>query len=385
MLMLESVIVALSLFLAYVYAGYPLAVWFISRRTAFQPCLGSGEEPAPQRVVMVITAHNEEQFIAKKLDNALSLDALSSFDIVVASDGSKDRTNEIVRNYSSCSERVRLIEFPRRRGKTAALMDTIDRLRSHFDLVLFSDANALWQQDAAARLLEPFADNSVGVVTGRLRYSGGRVRDEQRYRSFEDRLRSLEGRLGTCIGAEGSIFAARMHCIPLIDHSLIEDFLIPLHAIDSGFRCVYQPSAISDEELPLGWAQAVRRRSRIVNRSLRALWSVRSLWLSPRRIRISWMIWSHKLLRWFSPFALLGLGLCTSTWVFQVAPNARPTILLSLAILGIIVVVLERQSGNIVTHFVGANLGMLAGVLSVLLGTRRISWEPVRSQSARRE
>ena len=288
----------------YVYAGYPLLVWALSRvfgrvRTAYD----TNRWPV---VSVVIAAHNEEAMIGERLQNLMALDyPAHKLDILIASDGSTDRTCEIVRACQAAN--VRLLEFPRNRGKAAVLNEAVAEARG--EIVVLSDANTMMAPDAVGRLARWFSSPDVGVVCGRLvlvDHSSGENADGV-YWKYETFLKRCEVRLGALLGANGAIYAIRKSLYPGLPHRIaVDDFVIPLLAhLQSGTRIEYDPDAIAYEETPPEIRSEFTRRSRIGAggfQSLSLLWPL----LNPGRGWIALSFVSHKVLRWICPFFLVG-------------------------------------------------------------------------------
>jgi len=289
----------------YVYLGYPLLVALIAavldRRVRRAPC-----EPA---VTILIAAHNEEASIRQTLQNKLSLDyPRAKLNIIVVSDGSTDRTDEIVREFES--ERVRLIRQEPRNGKTEALNKAVQEARG--EIVVFSDANSIYDEDALRHLLANFADPDVGYVTGRIVYTrpgdlSGVNAGCSSYMGYETFLRLAETRAGSLVGVNGGIDAVRRELYQPMRADQQPDFVLPMMVVDRGYRVVFEPSANLYEASLNRSHEEFRMRVRVALRALRALWDMRRL-LNPFEFPFySWQLFSHKLLRYLAFFPLLSL------------------------------------------------------------------------------
>ena len=212
----------------YVYAGYPFLIWALSRLFGTARAARDVEEwPV---ISIVIAAHNEEMVIGERLENLVALDyPADRLEILIASDGSTDRTCEIVRACGAAN--VRLLDFAQNRGKAAVLNDALAEARG--EIVIMSDANTMMAADAAKCLTRWFVDPGVGVVCGRLilvdRASGENV--DGMYWKYETFLKGCEARLGALLGANGAIYAIRKSIYPRLPHRIaVDDFVIPLLA-----------------------------------------------------------------------------------------------------------------------------------------------------------
>jgi cellulose synthase/poly-beta-1,6-N-acetylglucosamine synthase-like glycosyltransferase len=295
MLLLLAISLAL---LGYVYVGYPALLLIISRVRGPRAVRQSDITPT---VSFVISAYNEADIIRRKLENTLALaypaDAL---EVVVISDASTDATDAIVSEFAH--RRVRLARQEERRGKTAGLNRTLPTLNG--DIVVFSDANAMYQPDALMKLARNFADPEVGCVTGEARYlSGGRNTadvGERVYWDYEIQLKKLETALGSMVGGDGAIYAIRRALWQPLPENAINDFLNPLQIVAAGWRGVYEPEAVCFEETAGAVRSEYQRRVRIVSRSWRAVFQAPGV-LNPFRVGLfTWSLLSHKILRWLS-------------------------------------------------------------------------------------
>src|SRR5436189_643652 len=255
--------------LAYVIVGYPLLLQLIVWLRGARPIRRSDVTP---HVSFVISAYNEADVIRDKIHNALALDyPAEALEIVVISDCSDDGTDEIVREFASRG--VKLARMSERGGKTAGLNATVPTLTG--DIVVFSDANALYERDALRKLVRNFGDETVGYVTGEARYLKNRAAaadvGERAYWNYEIQMKRLETSLGSMVGGDGAIYAIRKALWQSLPEDAINDFLNPLQIVAAGWRGVYEPEAVCWEETGGGIRNEYKRRVRIVSRSWRAV------------------------------------------------------------------------------------------------------------------
>ena len=301
-----AVLLVFSLALVfYTYVGYAAVIWCCSRLFG-----GHSSPPTPTdedlpTVSLLIAAHDEEDVIGARIENALELDyPPGKLEIVVGSDGSTDRTAEIVRGYAERG--VKLFDYPVRRGKASVLNDSVPRLQG--DIVLLSDANTHSQPQAVRMLARWFQDPAVGAVCGQLTLvdpKTGRNVDGA-YWKYENFLKRCEGRLGALLGANGAIYAIRRSLfVPIPRETIIDDFVIPLLAKQThGCEIVYDRQAVAVEETPPKMGAEFRRRCRIGAGGFQSIKLVGGL-LSPMFGWLSFCFWSHKVLRWCCPFFLV--------------------------------------------------------------------------------
>ncbi len=291
---------ALSL-LVYAYLLFPLLllvrglIWRRGYKTA---------EITP-RVSIVIVAYNEAESIGAKLDNLLALDyPADRREIIVASDGSDDGMNDIVRSYAGHG--VRLLEFPRQ-GKVPSLNAAVEQTCG--DVLVFTDANSMFTAEALRKLVAPLADPQVGAVAGNQRYTRGAGNaasiGERLYWKFDRALKRMQSKSGSVIAATGAIHAIRRELFQPAPPGVCDDFVISARAIEQGYRLAFEPEAIAEEPTAPTDGAEFSRRVRIIVRGLGALWVLRRLFNPFRYGFYSVQLASHKLLRWSTGWLLL--------------------------------------------------------------------------------
>ena len=293
----------LFLVLAYIYLGYPVLLCILARLFP-RPHL-SDPDHLPS-VTLVISAYNEAAVIGEKIENSLLLDYPSDrLDILVVSDCSDDGTDDIVRSFAG--KGVRLVRAAERRGKTSALNSAMASVES--EIVVFSDANAIYDPQAIRCLVRHFADAAVGYAVGHARYQEERASaagaSEETYWDFEVLVKECESRFSSVVGGDGAIYAIRRHLYEPLLETDINDFVNPLQMVAKGYRGIFDPQAFCSEHPAGEFGKEFSRKVRIVNRSFSGFLRV------PRAAdpfltgRFAWQLVSHKLLRWFSPFVML--------------------------------------------------------------------------------
>jgi cellulose synthase/poly-beta-1,6-N-acetylglucosamine synthase-like glycosyltransferase len=300
---------------AYVYLGYPVLAWLLSR---LYPDTSADENDAVgaarkgrrdaadwPMVSLVIAAYREEAVIVERLNNALLLDyPADRLEILVGVDGEEDLTGELVRLIDD--PRVRLIQFPVRRGKASVLNDCIPEARGQ--ILIFSDANTVMDTQVLRRLVRHFRNPRVGGVCGKLvltdPVTGQNV--DGLYWKYENFLKKCEGRLGALLGMNGANYAIRKELYrPIPANTMgVDDFLIGMRIHQTGYRLVFDETAIAHEETPAAIGSEFQRRARI---GAGAFQSLRWVWpfLNPLWGRVAFAFWSHKVLRWFCPAFLV--------------------------------------------------------------------------------
>lgn len=372
----------------YVYFGYPLLLWLLTRRGRGKPHLVEAITPS---VTLVISCYNEAAVIAEKLDNSLSLDYPEELlEIIVVSDGSEDGTDEIVQSYSN--KGVRLIRQEGRLGKTMGL--NLALTEASGEIIVFSDANAMYDRAALKMLVRNFADAQVGYVVGAALYTdqhdgGASAQNENLYWRYELAIKLMESRLHSVVGGDGAIYAIRKTLWEPLQREDINDFVNPLQIVAKGYRGIFEPGARCFEETAGSFDKEIARKERIVNRSIRGLMRVKEVMRPATAGIFAFEVISHKLLRWLIPVFLL-LGVAGSTllaanalWPFQLITTGS-LILVLLALLG------ARSEDkralpfwiSVPYYFVMVNLYAVKGIIRALQGRTQVTWNSARPSSS---
>ncbi|MBA7687063.1 hypothetical protein ES703_95523 [subsurface metagenome] len=230
----------------YAFVGYLFLLIILS---TIIPRKVSKNERDDIYVSIIIAAYNEENVISAKITNMLQLDyPAEKIEIIVASDGSTDRTDEIVRSFADRG--VFLYRIEGRKGKTEAQNQAVRIAKG--DIIIFSDANALYRSDAIRKIVQNFNDECVGGVCGNLNYSKSdshKENGESVYWKYENYLKQKESSLSSVLGANGSIYAIRKNLYVPLPPYLISDFVEPLKIVEQCYRVVYEKDAISREDI----------------------------------------------------------------------------------------------------------------------------------------
>lgn len=233
------------------------------------------------------------------LENKLALEyPHDKLEIIVISDASQDRTEALVESFADRG--VTLLRQSPRAGKTSALNLAVPMAKG--EILVFADANSIYDSDALQHLVTNFADPKVGYVTGKMIYTnpdGTTIGDGcSAYMRYENRLREIETNLGSVVGVDGGIDAIRKTLYTPLHADQLPDFVQPLKVIEQGYRVVYEPLALLKESALKDAGDEYRMRVRVTLRALWALFDMKQLWLPGRDIMYSWQIWSHKVLRY---------------------------------------------------------------------------------------
>lgn len=369
--------------LAYGYAGYPLLVIAVGAIRG-QRVLRA---PITPRASILIAAYDEEDVIAERLENALGLDYPSgSLEIIVASDGSTDRTEAVVESFAHRG--VRLLRLPRR-GKIPALIDAAALATG--DILVFSDANITFERGALRALVRGFADPAVGGVAGNTLYRlpadrEGSAEGEGLYWRYDAWLKEMESRTGSIVSAHGGLYGIRRELFqPPRETAVTDDFAISTAVVEQGRRLVFDREAVA-YEIAIGEAdREFRRKVRLMTRAWRSVMLRRRL-LNPFGYGFySVVLFSHKVLRRLLPLALLALlgsslALADAGGMYGVAAAAQVGFY-ALAVLGWVVRGGRKGRHSVLFvpfYYCLANTAALVALARFLAGNRIELWQPQR-------
>jgi cellulose synthase/poly-beta-1,6-N-acetylglucosamine synthase-like glycosyltransferase len=375
--------------LVYVYVGFPvlLAVVGTLRNRRHR------QEPITPSVSIVIAAYNEEACIEARIANALAADyPRDCLEVIVASDGSTDRTDEVVAAFPD--PRVILLSLPRR-GKVAALNDAV--LRARGDILVFSDANTMADPRALRALARNFADAGVGGVVGHTGYSmaagmESSGRGESLYWRYDTWIKKLESRTGGVVSAHGGLYAIRRELYQAPgEAAATDDFMISTAVVAQGYRLVFEPDARAVEAVVPSADLEFHRRVRLMTRGLRAV-AARAELLNPFRYRFyAIVLLSHKVLRRiaFVPLLVLFAAAVVLSITGPVTRVAHSALSAQILFLGAALLghqLRRRAIGHWRLLFVPffycmANAAAGVAVVRFLRGERIVTWNPQRHGS----
>jgi cellulose synthase/poly-beta-1,6-N-acetylglucosamine synthase-like glycosyltransferase len=361
--------------LGYVYVGYPFILAVLALVHRVRPVMRDDFLPT---VSVLIAVHNEERDIGWKVNETLRWEYPSErLEVLVASDASEDRTDEIVQ--STKDPRLTFVRMEARGGKGAALNRLAELAQG--ELLFFTDANAHIGAHCLKRLVRHFADERVGCVTGMT--SGEPHTDlvvgsgDRLYLGYETAISHLESQLGSVLVCDGAIFCIRRSLFQPVSPELANDLELPMRIGHAGYWVLYEPTAkvIENETNSLG--EEFTRRRRICAQGVLAMWKLRR---TLRGLR-GWQFVSHKFLRWLTLIPLVLL------LVSSVPHKGGPVFLLLLslqllfyllALVGLLLTLVGRRANRLVSgplFILLGSAGALAGVVDACLGRRFAVWE----------
>src|SRR5215218_165921 len=337
--------------IGYTYAGYPLLLMFLSklrgkpvRRREFTP-----------PVTVIIAAYNEERDLARKLENTLALDyPKEKLEILVTSDCSTDRTDEIVRSFAARG--VRLHRQEERLGKTAAQNAAVEKANG--EILLFSDATT------------HYADSSVSHGT-------------RSYWNYEFLLKKHESAITSLIGVCGCMYAVRKSAYVPLYHEACSDFLVATTMVRQGLRAVYEPDAVCVEEPNAKGSKELAVRVRIITQTLADLWRNRDVLNPFRKGFYAVQLLSHKVMRYLVPLFLIVVFVTSALLAWQslfyaAIFIAQVAFYLAAAASALLVRVgINSKLLALPQYFVITNLACLLALIKLMRGERYVRWEPV--------
>jgi cellulose synthase/poly-beta-1,6-N-acetylglucosamine synthase-like glycosyltransferase len=306
MILAASILLILSLAsLAYAYVGYPLLLSLRARRGTLL-VRSADIEPA---VTIIIPVYNRASIIEQKLQNTLALDYPAELmEILVVCDGCSDGSEAVVERVARTDGRVRLIAIPRS-GKLVALQHGGRRARG--EILVFSDANVSLDAGAVRQLVRPFAERFVGGVCAASRSRRSRGGDstgvgDRAFARYEDRIRRMESRIGSVHAADAALYAIRRSLfVPARNLAQADDIAISARVVLAGYRLVYEPRAVCRKATAADGAREFRRRTQIVNYTIRSILDMK--WELLRNRSYGFLMFSHVIARYMVPVTLIGL------------------------------------------------------------------------------
>jgi glycosyltransferase involved in cell wall biosynthesis len=373
---------ASSALIVHTHVGYPALLWLLARvRGAADPANdrrerdiastqpsrgghradGAEENHLSPRVTVVVAAYDEEDVIARKVENVLSLDyPRDRLQLIVASDGSTDAT--VPRAEEAGADLV--LDLPRG-GKVRAQDQAVERASG--EIVVFSDANALLEPDALRHLVQRFQDDpGLGYLCGQVRFTTeDGTNQEGLYWRYEMAIRELESRVGDVTAGNGALYATRRDSYLVVDPRMGHDLSFPFNMVKRGLRAKYEPRALANEKTTPSNESEFRRKRRMMSHTWPIL--LTGGILAPRGYSplYGFEIFSHRLLRYVTPF-LHAVAFAASMRV-----RYRLALAVQLAVAGVAAIGRPR----IARYYVLVTASPAAGLIDYLRGGTEPGWE----------
>jgi cellulose synthase/poly-beta-1,6-N-acetylglucosamine synthase-like glycosyltransferase len=375
---LEIVFWASVALLVYTHLGYPLLLRLLvslrsGRRRRFDktPETSASADATLPRVSLIIAAHDEEAVIERKVSNARALDyPRHRLQLIVASDGSTDRTVELARSAGADL----VLDLPRA-GKVAALNAAVER--SDGEVVAFSDANSIWRGDALRLLVGRLAEPGVGYVCGQVRFlTPAGDNQEGLYWRYEMAVRDLESRLAGVTAGNGAINALSREAYIFLEPERGQDISLPFKLVKRGWLPVYEPRAIAEERMAATIEDEVGRKRRMMTGAWATM--LGGGMLSPRGYPPMYAleIASHRLLRYSSPLLHVvvlatNLALLGSGWVYVAALAGQVAFVAAAALAPFV----PARPLRIARYYVAVTVASALGLWDYLRRGVPVTWE----------
>jgi cellulose synthase/poly-beta-1,6-N-acetylglucosamine synthase-like glycosyltransferase len=360
--------------IGYVYLGYPILLALIALVARVRPVPRDEYEP---HVSVLIAARNEERDIRWKIDETLGWDySPHKLDVLVASDASEDRTDDILASIDD--PRLHWIRMEPRGGKVTALNQLAKIARG--EILFFTDANAHIPANCLRRMMRQFGDPRVGCVTGDSTAVGdqGNIGSGAgAYWGYEKLIKRMENRMGSVLVCDGAIFAIRRELYTPCRPELANDLEIPFKIARRGYWVVHEPQAQVFEPDTTSVTEEFQRRRRMSAQGARGMWL---LWDTLRGVRF-WEFISHKLLRWLTLLPMLMI-LVASVRLheepFYAAALAAQLLFYGAAAIGLVYTLFDKPASrafSVPFYVLLGTAGALVGVLEALAGRKFAVWE----------
>ncbi|MBK8806879.1 MAG: glycosyltransferase [Bacteroidales bacterium] len=339
-------------------------------------------------ISVVMAAYNEQQVIEEKINSIFKTNyPLDKIEVLIGSDNSSDNTNLIISTYAEEYKQIKLFAFTQRQGKANIINQLAEKAQG--EILILTDANVYFTESTLYHLVKHFRNNTISLVGGlilntNLKKNGISIQ-EKTYLTNENILKYREGVLwGSMIGAFGGIYAIRKnayHPVPL--NFYMDDFYITLHVLQDGGKAIQELEAICYEDISNLMKEEFRRKIRISIgnfQNLSVFWKI-ALSLNKGN---GFCFFSHKILRWFTPFMLIdcfiiSLLLFNQSSIFEYLLYMQ-LILFSIPLFDYLLKKINIHSVllRFITHFLSMNLALLIGFFRFFKGVESNVWQPTK-------
>jgi cellulose synthase/poly-beta-1,6-N-acetylglucosamine synthase-like glycosyltransferase len=357
----------------YTYFLYPLILKFSVKKKE-----ENKDENFYPDVSFVIPVFNEILILEEKIKNTLSLEyPKDKIEVIIASDGSNDGSNEIAEKYHERN----LFSLPKRKGKPNLINKVMENVKS--DIVIFSDASAILEKDSIKKLVRHFKDSRIGCVSGRYIYlkkkNNARSHGEGIYWKYETKIKELENNFVGLLGAHGAFYALRKSAFTKVREDTInDDYVIPMLVWEKGYKCLYEPEAKAIEIYDAEVKTEIKRRIRIGMGNIQQIFILKK-YLSPWWRKIWFCFLSHKVLRTFIPIFLIVM-------LFSSFYFSKPLFIFQLcfytfslfSLIKIKRLNILKKISTMIFYFTIGNFSLLVGILRYLFVKKNLAlWEKI--------
>lgn len=385
MIIILQILFWISVFLVFhTYVLYPLIIRILANKKQAD----YAEARHFPSVTVIMSLYNEESVISEKLDSIFSSNyPMDKISIIIGSDNSDDKTNEIVSDYASKHKNIDFTAFPQRQGKSNVINSMISK--SNADILILSDANVFFDKNTIAELVKPFVNEKIGLVDTNMKNTGlkkeGISIQEKSYISREVYIKNREGLLwGTMMGPFGGCFAIRRDLYsPVPKTFLVDDFYICMKVLEKGYKAVNNLNAVVYEDVSNNLSDEFRRKVRIATGDFQNLYEFKKM-IWPPWTGLSFSFMSHKVLRWITPLFII------SAWIFNfilafdslfyliLFAGYNFVIILPLADFLLKKLNIHNVILRFITHFFTMNLALLRGMFKAIKGVESNVWKPTK-------
>ncbi len=361
------------------YVIYPILLLLFANKKAKEV-----KENSTFKIGILVAAYNEEKVIAQKLFSILNSDyPMNLVNIYIGSDASTDKTNSIVEQLARTHTNIHLINFPGRTGKAGIINQLAEKCKD--EIFILTDANVIFEKNTIKNLVKHFSDPNVHQVCSNIIKTSNKNISiqpiEKNYLNLENKIKALESNTWQLvIGAEGGCYAIRGDkYIPVPKNYFMDDFYITMGVINKGGKVLFEKEAICFEDLPSESSEEFKRKVRISIGNYQNLSSYKHLLWPPWKA-VAYAFFSHKVLRWITPFLLFIIYGCS----LYLALHSR--IFLGLSVLQLFLFMLPLFMNVLnpikpllfIAHFYNMNYALLKGFIMYSKGVRSSVWEPTK-------
>ena len=380
--LLIIILICSSFLILHTYVFYPLFMILIYRNSNHNQLMFYSDHELPA-IAILIAAHNEEKVIEKKILSVFNTNYPSSkLKVFIGSDASTDRTDHIISNLTNTYSNIEFIKFKGRVGKIS-IINHLQSLCDEYVLIL-SDANVIFKQNTIFELVKYFKDSNVGLVSANIikesSNNDGISYQEKKYLNFENKIKASESyAFNFIMGAEGGCYAIRNNLFSKVPSNfIVDDFFITMQVLERKNYALLNNLAICIEDVTSDISSEYRRKVRISSGNFQNLFFFKHLLFDFSSICFAF--WSHKVLRWLTPFFIF---ICLFSSVFLI-PYHKFFIWISCIQLLLLLFPLFNyffKFNNVflkfIAHFYLMNFALFEGFIKFIKGIKSSIWEPI--------
>jgi len=393
-ILLFAILIFLSLLIGYTYLCYPFMLSLLAGNKSLAYKHFTDPQSYP-RIFVLMSAYNEESVLKSKITSVMDSDyPQEKLYFLIGSDHSSDNTDDVLQVQAAKYDQLYAFLYEIRKGKANVLNQLVEEAKQQFglneqDLVVFTDANVLFKRQTLVELSKYFAEPEMGMVGANIVNTLADTTDialqEEFYIRRENKIKFAEGKLFGCMmGAFGACYAVRAALIkPFPSNFLMEDFYLSMHILQQNKKAILNLDAICLEDLPGDIEEEFRRKRRISAGNYQNLFAYLGMLFRPFRIS-TYVYWSHKVLRWLTPFMLLAILVLN---IFLLGWNQYMLYLLITQIafyLSPLPDFLLKKAGlhllplRFISYFIMMNLALVSGLFMYIKGIKNNAWQPTK-------